>query len=178
MADNPAIASIKGTLHAQYSADADAYQKPELLRLLADLFREELGMGRTFCMGDSGNLVFLLQAALYLNGYNLYLNSTYDDATQAAVRAYQLGQGLSDTGIAGPELLAMLFPAHMPASPPPPPPVFRPPVPVPNRPMQTNYSPPVPNRPPMPVSSRPVPSRSPVARPLPACPCNSRWGAQ
>jgi len=80
------------------------------MSMLADQFRRESGMRRTFKKGDKDNLVHLLQTGLYRNGYNLHLNGSYDDATEAAVRAYQCDHGFAENGIAGPDMLAALFP--------------------------------------------------------------------
>ena len=118
------------------------------MRALADQFRKRSGMNHAFSKGDGDYLVYLLQQGLYHNGYNLHLNSKYDDATQAAVRAYQRDHGFVENGIAGPDMLNMLFPADPPAATRPAPPI--PPAAI------TPLPAPAPK--PMPVPSRPNPN--------------------
>ena len=86
------------------------------MRTVSDQFRRGAGMNRTFKKGDSNSLVYLLQSALYNNGYSLNLNAHYDDATEAAVRAYQRDNGFAQDGIVRPEMLNKLFPADPPAA--------------------------------------------------------------
>jgi len=105
------------------------------MRTIADQFRRGAGMNRTFKRGDRNSLVYLLQSALYHNGYNLHLNGDFDDATEAAVRAYQRDNGFAEDGIMRPDMLSLLFPADLPATgtmPPAPPPAPMPlPAPMP-----------------------------------------------
>ena len=83
---------------------------------LANQFRKRSGITHTFTRDDGDYLVYLLQKGLYNNGYNLHLNSAYDDATEAAVRAYQRDHGFVENGIAGPDMLNRLFPADPPVT--------------------------------------------------------------
>lgn len=109
---NP-IASMQMSLNDRYHTGlaVDGQNGPQLQNTLADLFQRDMGMTYTFQNGENSNLVYLLQAALYLGGYNLYLNGVYDAATQAAVRAFQRGHGMAETGLADPAMLRLLFPA-------------------------------------------------------------------
>ena len=86
------------------------------MKTISDQFRRGAGMNRTFKKGDRNQLVYLLQSGLYHNGYNLHLNGDYDDATEAAVRAYQRDNGFAQDGIVRPDMLNRLFPADPPAA--------------------------------------------------------------
>lgn len=60
--------------------------------------------------GDKGSKVKKLQQALQIKGYYKgKINSTYDDATTAAVKAFQKSKGLSRDGIAGKATINALF---------------------------------------------------------------------
>ena len=60
-------------------------------------------------IGTSGSLVYLLQAALYVNGYPVTLDGIFGPGTQQAVKAFQKQNGLTDDGIAGPNTFEKLF---------------------------------------------------------------------
>jgi len=190
---NPMIVSMQKMLNDQYHAGLreDGWCGPQLKQAVANLFRQQLGMTDTFKKGDHSNLVYLLQAALYLSGYNLNQNGIFDAATDAAVRAYQRDHGLVENGIVTPEMLHMLFP--QPAVQPPRPQPVPPPAPRAAQPTMQAASrmaqqpaaaampfaqpmgagmplpAPMPGRPaplPAPVPARPVPNRPPP-RPMP-----------
>ncbi|MCE1113725.1 MULTISPECIES: N-acetylmuramidase domain-containing protein [Pseudomonas] len=58
--------------------------------------------------GDRSQVVRNLQRDLNTQGSKLFLDGVYGDATEAAVRAYQLKVGLVSDGVAGPKTLASL----------------------------------------------------------------------
>jgi hypothetical protein len=61
-----------------------------------------------FINGAKGLAVLQLQRALNTHGATLFADGDFGDATEAAVRAYQLNVGLVADGIAGPKTLAAL----------------------------------------------------------------------
>ena len=64
---------------------------------------------RTLRQGARGNLVWLLQAALYVNGYPTSLDGVFGPATDLQVRNFQRANGLVIDGIAGPNTFEKLF---------------------------------------------------------------------
>uniref|UniRef100_UPI002B062466 N-acetylmuramidase domain-containing protein n=1 Tax=Burkholderia alba TaxID=2683677 RepID=UPI002B062466 len=63
---------------------------------------------KEFRLGDRGDDVGLLQRHLLRAGYTIPVTGLYDDATEAAIVAFQIKTGLAETGIAGPRTLATL----------------------------------------------------------------------
>ncbi|MDR0314322.1 MAG: peptidoglycan-binding protein, partial [Oscillospiraceae bacterium] len=60
--------------------------------------------------GDSGNITWLIQAALYTRGYTTVIpDGIFGPATDAAVREFQRDQGLTVDGVAGPNTQDRLF---------------------------------------------------------------------
>jgi len=59
--------------------------------------------------GSSGNLVFLLQSALYIHGYSTNPDGIFGPLTAAAVRQFQAANGLTVDGVAGPNTFEKLF---------------------------------------------------------------------
>ena len=59
--------------------------------------------------GDRGELVVEIQDCLEQMGYDVPITGVYDDATEAAVRAFQRANGLTADGVAGSRTLALLF---------------------------------------------------------------------
>jgi len=156
----PMIASLQRGLNERFQAGlaADGRHDPRMKNIVADLFRKNAGMARTFKKGDNDKAVYLLQSALYLNGYNLHLNGSYDAATEAAVRAFQRGKGLVETGVMDPAGLKALFPDPAPA------PSVRP-MPLPAKPVPA----PMPRIAPAPVRPIPAPVKPmPLPAPVPA----------
>jgi len=60
-------------------------------------------------VGARGNVVWLMQAALYLCGYNIGVDGVFGPNTDLAVRRFQLDNGLIADGIAGPITFERLF---------------------------------------------------------------------
>lgn len=58
---------------------------------------------------ESGNIVYLIQAALYSKGYNALPDGIFGNQTDAAVRAFQRDSGLDVDGIAGRATQTALF---------------------------------------------------------------------
>ncbi|KWC22758.1 peptidoglycan-binding protein [Burkholderia ubonensis] len=63
---------------------------------------------KTHRLGDHGDDIGLLQRRLVRAGLTLDVTHLYDDATEAAVAAFQRNVGLVDDGIAGPKTYAAL----------------------------------------------------------------------
>lgn len=59
--------------------------------------------------GSQGNLVYLLQAALYGKGYPTELDSIFGPNTETTVKNFQRNNGLSADGVAGPDTFSKLF---------------------------------------------------------------------
>jgi N-acetylmuramoyl-L-alanine amidase len=64
---------------------------------------------RTLRQGATGNLVWLLQAALYVNGYPTALDGIFGPNTETQVRNFQRANGLAVDGVAGPNTFERLF---------------------------------------------------------------------
>ncbi len=64
---------------------------------------------RTVRNGMRGNIVYLVQAALYLKGYPVVPDGIYGDKTASVVRDFQRDNGLQADGIAGPVTQTALF---------------------------------------------------------------------
>ena len=64
---------------------------------------------RNLRMGDRGNLVWILQAALYVNGFKTTPDGFFGPNTDFQVRAFQRAKGLTTDGIAGPATFETLF---------------------------------------------------------------------
>ena len=60
-------------------------------------------------IGSRSNLVWLMQAALYLRGYNIDVDGVFGPNTDLALRRFQLENGLTPDGIAGPLTFEKLF---------------------------------------------------------------------
>ncbi len=59
--------------------------------------------------GDRGNIVYLIQAALYIKGYASVPDGVFGSQTEAAVKAFQKNNGLTADGIAGGATQTALF---------------------------------------------------------------------
>lgn len=59
--------------------------------------------------GSKGNIVYLLQAALYINNFITIPDGVFGSDTERVVRNFQSAKGLSPDGIAGPNTFAKLF---------------------------------------------------------------------
>ena len=127
---NPAIKSIQATLNERYNAGltTDGIFGPQTNKALIKglqtelnrLFNSDLAVDGVFGMktkaatpllrtGSRGNLVYLLQAGLYVNGYPISIDSIYGPNTEGTVRQFQADNGLRADGIAGPETFYQMF---------------------------------------------------------------------
>jgi len=64
---------------------------------------------RNLRRGDRGNLVYLLQVALYIKGYRTALDGIFGEDTERVVKEFQRSRGLSVDGIAGPATFEKAF---------------------------------------------------------------------
>ncbi|MDR0461989.1 MAG: N-acetylmuramoyl-L-alanine amidase [Christensenellaceae bacterium] len=64
---------------------------------------------RTLRQGDRGNLVWLLQAALYVNGFPAAPDGAFGPMTDIHVRNFQRANGLAVDGVVGPNTWERLF---------------------------------------------------------------------
>jgi len=127
---NSTIRSIQNTLNARYGAGlkVDGIWGPQSQRALTRALQTELnltyGAGltidgifgpktkaaiRNIAQGSRGNLVWILQSALYVKGFPTTLDSVFGPNTANQVRAFQAANGLTADGIAGPNTFASLF---------------------------------------------------------------------
>lgn len=124
------IRQIQQTLNARYGAGltVDGIWGPNSKKALIKALQTELnltyGAGlavdgiwgprtkaavRNVRQGDRGNIVWLLQAALYVKGYRTTPDGIFGNNTNTQVRALQRANGLGVDGIAGPNTFAKLF---------------------------------------------------------------------
>lgn len=59
--------------------------------------------------GARGNLVYLIQAALYLKEYNVFPDGVFGEKTKTAIKAFQNDNNLTVDGIAGKDTIYKLF---------------------------------------------------------------------
>lgn len=64
---------------------------------------------RTLRLGDRNNLVWLMQAALYTNGFSTIPDGIFGPITEGQLRAFQRARGLTADGLAGPKTFETLF---------------------------------------------------------------------
>jgi len=64
---------------------------------------------RNLRLGDRNNLVWIMQAALYTNGFSTVPDGIFGPITDGQLRAFQRAQGLAIDGIAGPNTFERLF---------------------------------------------------------------------
>lgn len=117
------IKSIQTTLNNRYGAGlvVDGYYGPKTKRALVQGLQKELnwmynaGLAtdgvfgpktkaaiRSQRYGNNNYLVWLLQAMLFLNGYDIAVDGIFGSGTQNAVINFQRAHGLAADGIAGP----------------------------------------------------------------------------
>ncbi len=127
---DPVIRSIQTTLNNRYSAELleDGFWGPltrkamvrSLQTELNHLFGADLTVNGLFDQetenaipllrsGTRGNLVYLLQAALYAAGAPVDLDGVFGEQTELALMEYQRVHGLRADGIAGPQTFSSLF---------------------------------------------------------------------
>ena len=128
---NQTIKSIQRTLNSRYSTkiDVDGYYGPNTKKALIKGFQTELNKqyGAKITVdgiwgpqtkaaspnvreGAEGNITYILQAALYLEGHNPHgMDGIFGSGTEVAVKAFQRANGLSADGIAGENTFAKLF---------------------------------------------------------------------
>lgn len=124
------VRNIQSTLNSRYGANltVDGIWGPASNRELIRAFQIELnrtyGAGlitdgiwgqktkaasRNLRLGDRGNLVWIMQAALYVNGFPAIPDGIFGTQTEANLRNFQRANGLSIDGIAGPNTFEKLF---------------------------------------------------------------------
>ena len=127
---NQTIRNIQSTLNARYGAGltVDGIWGPQSQKALIRALQTELnltyGSGltidgifgsrtksaiRNIAQGSRGNLVWILQSALYVKGFPTALDSIFGNNTANQVRAFQTANGLPADGIAGPNTFQALF---------------------------------------------------------------------
>ena len=124
------VRSIQQRLNSDYGAGltVDGIWGPESKRALIRAYQTELNRQfnaglvvdglwgprtraatRLLRVGDRGNLVWILQSALYTNGFPAVQDGIFGSQTDAQVRAFQRARGLGVDGIAGPNTFERLF---------------------------------------------------------------------
>ncbi|KOR81648.1 hypothetical protein AM232_10080 [Bacillus sp. FJAT-21352] len=128
---NQTIRSIQRTLNSRYSTkiDVDGYYGPNTKKALIKGFQTELNKqygakikvdgiwgpqtkaaSPNVREGAEGNITYILQAALYLEGHNPHgMDGIFGSGTEIAVKSFQRANGLSADGIAGENTFAKLF---------------------------------------------------------------------
>ncbi len=129
-AGDPVVRNIQSTLNQRYNAGlsvdgkAGAKTKQALVKGLQTELNRQFGANLTvdgsfgpatraatksFRRGNRGNIVYLIQAALYIKGYSTTPDGVFGPQTEAAVRSFQKNNGLSVDGVAGPQTQYALF---------------------------------------------------------------------
>lgn len=124
------IRNIQSTLNARYGANltVDGIWGPLSRRALIRALQIELNMTygagltvdgvwgpktkaavRSIRQGDRGNIVWILQAGLYVKGFKTTPDGIFGPNTTTQVRAFQSANGLTVDGIAGPNTFAVLL---------------------------------------------------------------------
>ena len=124
------VRNIQSTLNERYGAGlvADGIWGPVSNRALIRAFQTELNRNfnaglvtdgiwgprtraatRLVRQGARGNIVWILQAALYVNGFSTRPDGVFGPNTDLAVRNFQRTNGLGVDGIAGPNTFEKLF---------------------------------------------------------------------
>ncbi|CAH0161148.1 Peptidoglycan L-alanyl-D-glutamate endopeptidase CwlK [Peribacillus sp. Bi96] len=128
---NPTIKSIQKTLNSRYNVkiDVDGYYGQNTKKALIKGFQTELNKqyGSKLIVdgiwgpqtkaaspnvreGAKGNITYILQAVLYMEGYNPHgMDGIFGSGTETAVKAFQRAARLSADGIAGEDTFAKLF---------------------------------------------------------------------
>lgn len=127
---NATIRTIQSTLNARYGTGltVDGIWGPLSQKALIKALQTELnltyGAGltvdgiwgpktkaavRSVAQGSRGNIVWILQAGLYVKGFATALDSIFGANTAAQVRAFQAANGLTVDGVAGPNTFAALL---------------------------------------------------------------------
>jgi peptidoglycan L-alanyl-D-glutamate endopeptidase CwlK len=128
---NQTIRSIQRTLNSRYSTkiDVDGYYGPNTKKALIKGFQTELNKqygakikvdgiwgpqtkaaSPNVREGAEGNITYILQAALYLEGHDPHgMDGIFGSGTEIAVKSFQRANGLSADGIAGENTFAKLF---------------------------------------------------------------------
>lgn len=127
---NATIRNIQSNLNARYGAGltVDGIWGPLSKRALIRALQIELNMlygagltvdgifgprtkaaVRNLSQGSRGNLVWILQAGLYVKGFETALDSVFGANTATQVRAFQSDNGLTADGIAGPNTFEALM---------------------------------------------------------------------
>lgn len=124
------IRTIQSTLNARYGTGltVDGIWGPQSKKALIKALQTELnltyGAGlavdgifgaktkaaiRSVAQGSRGNIVWILQAGLFVKGFETTIDSIFGANTAAQVRAFQAANGLTVDGVAGPNTFAALL---------------------------------------------------------------------
>lgn len=127
---DPTIKQIQSTLNERYNAGlvVDGFYGPNTKRALIKGVQTELNKQfnanlvadgvfgpktraavPNLRQGVRGNLTYLLQAGLYVNGFSTALDGIFGANTAATVRRFQSANGLNPDGVAGPFTFERLF---------------------------------------------------------------------
>lgn len=128
---NQSIKSIQRTLNSRYNTkiNIDGYYGPNTKKALIKGFQTELNKqygakinvdgiwgpqtkaaSPNVRRGAKGNITYILQAALYLEGHNPHgIDGIFGNGTEIAVKAFQKAKGISADGIAGGNTFTKLF---------------------------------------------------------------------
>ncbi|MCK1993550.1 peptidase M15 [Peribacillus muralis] len=128
---NQTIKTIQSTLNRRYQAkiDVDGFYGPNTKRALIKGYQTELNKqygaklnvdgvwgprtrdaSPNVREGAEGNITYILQAALYLEGFNPRgIDGIFGSGTELAVKAYQRSAGISADGIVGENTFSKLF---------------------------------------------------------------------
>ena len=127
---NATIRNIQSTLNARYGAGltVDGIWGPLSQKALIKALQIELNMLygagltvdgifgprtkaaiRNLSQGSRGNLVWILQSALFVKGFETTIDSIFGANTTTQVKAFQTANGLAADGIAGPNTFEVLM---------------------------------------------------------------------
>ncbi len=127
---DPVVRNIQSTLNQRYNAGlavdgkAGAKTKQALVKGLQTELNRQFGANlvvdgsfgpatkaatKSFRRGTRGNIIYLIQAALYIKGYSIDPDGVFGPQTEAVVRSFQRNNGLTADGVVGPQTQYVLF---------------------------------------------------------------------